>query len=305
MEPILNSHNKAEYEPAHTAEHLLNAYMVKHFGCQCKDYERNVQVGAFLDVLPKIDVVLLQRTSQRSLPISFRNSRIVFRFAKKASVMKQTTISLLFLLSLLTFSCKKEQNPDGQYYSIGMAIWTFPGDLYSDTPGEYYVKEISQYYLNQNGLGDVLQFANASSITLSGSIIPDLADVELSFLTFPQKYCLIANKMVILNKDLSHVSSKGLSHIDSLMFDGAVLKFNGSLSISSVSDLSGFPLICDIIYPKRYTDRSSAIKDTTSLSSSGKYKFKDLPIRRLDLSSIKSPIKFTDTFEIKKNMDRH
>ena len=33
VEPILNSHNKAEYEPAHTAEHLLNATMVKMFGC--------------------------------------------------------------------------------------------------------------------------------------------------------------------------------------------------------------------------------------------------------------------------------
>lgn len=32
-EPILNSHNKAEYEPAHTAEHLLNATMVRMFGC--------------------------------------------------------------------------------------------------------------------------------------------------------------------------------------------------------------------------------------------------------------------------------
>ena len=32
-EQILNSHNKAEYEPAHTAEHLLNATMVKMFGC--------------------------------------------------------------------------------------------------------------------------------------------------------------------------------------------------------------------------------------------------------------------------------
>lgn len=31
--PILNSHNKTEYEPAHTAEHLLNATMVKMFGC--------------------------------------------------------------------------------------------------------------------------------------------------------------------------------------------------------------------------------------------------------------------------------
>lgn len=31
--PVLNSHNKAEYEPAHTAEHILNATMVKMFGC--------------------------------------------------------------------------------------------------------------------------------------------------------------------------------------------------------------------------------------------------------------------------------
>lgn len=33
MEPILNAHNKSEYEPAHSCEHLLNATMVKMFGC--------------------------------------------------------------------------------------------------------------------------------------------------------------------------------------------------------------------------------------------------------------------------------
>ena len=33
MEPVLNAHNKAEFEPAHSAEHLLNATMVKMFGC--------------------------------------------------------------------------------------------------------------------------------------------------------------------------------------------------------------------------------------------------------------------------------
>lgn len=31
--PTLNSHNKQEFEPAHTAEHILNATMVKIFGC--------------------------------------------------------------------------------------------------------------------------------------------------------------------------------------------------------------------------------------------------------------------------------
>ena len=32
-EPTLNAHNKLEYEPAHSCEHLLNATMVKMFGC--------------------------------------------------------------------------------------------------------------------------------------------------------------------------------------------------------------------------------------------------------------------------------
>ena len=31
--PILNTHNKAEYKPAHSAEHILNQTMVRMFGC--------------------------------------------------------------------------------------------------------------------------------------------------------------------------------------------------------------------------------------------------------------------------------
>ena len=31
--PVLNAHNKTEFESAHTAEHILNATMVKMFGC--------------------------------------------------------------------------------------------------------------------------------------------------------------------------------------------------------------------------------------------------------------------------------
>lgn len=33
VEPVLNAHNKQEYEPAHSAEHILNATMVRMFGC--------------------------------------------------------------------------------------------------------------------------------------------------------------------------------------------------------------------------------------------------------------------------------
>lgn len=31
--PVLNAHNKQEHPPMHTAEHILNATMVKMFGC--------------------------------------------------------------------------------------------------------------------------------------------------------------------------------------------------------------------------------------------------------------------------------
>lgn len=33
QQPRINPHNKAEYPPMHTAEHILNATMVKMFGC--------------------------------------------------------------------------------------------------------------------------------------------------------------------------------------------------------------------------------------------------------------------------------
>lgn len=34
MEPELNAHNKAEFPPMHTAEHLLNQTMVRMYGCE-------------------------------------------------------------------------------------------------------------------------------------------------------------------------------------------------------------------------------------------------------------------------------
>ena len=33
-QPALNSHNKEEHRPSHTAEHLLNQTMVRMFGCE-------------------------------------------------------------------------------------------------------------------------------------------------------------------------------------------------------------------------------------------------------------------------------
>ena len=40
-EPVINPHNKEEYPPMHTCEHILNATMVRLFGCP---RSRNAQI---------------------------------------------------------------------------------------------------------------------------------------------------------------------------------------------------------------------------------------------------------------------
>lgn len=53
-EPILNSHNKAEYEPAHTAEHILNRTMVNMFGCpRSRNAQREKRASATI-CLPNV-----------------------------------------------------------------------------------------------------------------------------------------------------------------------------------------------------------------------------------------------------------
>lgn len=41
-EYILNEHNKEEYPPAHTAEHLLNQVMIRLFGCE-RSYNAHIE----------------------------------------------------------------------------------------------------------------------------------------------------------------------------------------------------------------------------------------------------------------------
>ena len=39
---VLNDHNKDEFPPAHTAEHLLNQTMIRIFGCE-RSYNAHVE----------------------------------------------------------------------------------------------------------------------------------------------------------------------------------------------------------------------------------------------------------------------
>ncbi len=47
---IINEHNKKEYPPMHTAEHILNGTMVKMWGCKrsCKSHVQHTsEIGTF------------------------------------------------------------------------------------------------------------------------------------------------------------------------------------------------------------------------------------------------------------------
>jgi len=78
-EPILNSHNKSEYEPAHSAEHCLNAYMVKHFGCprsrNAHIEKKKCKCDYILDACPTEEQVVgieteMNRLISLALPVS-------------------------------------------------------------------------------------------------------------------------------------------------------------------------------------------------------------------------------------------
>lgn len=56
---ILNEHNKEEFPPAHTAEHLLNQLMVRRFGCE---RSRNAHIERKKS---KISYILPQKPSRK------------------------------------------------------------------------------------------------------------------------------------------------------------------------------------------------------------------------------------------------
>ena len=59
--PQINDHNKKEYPPMHSAEHLLNATMVKMFGCP---RSRNAHIERKKS---KCDYLLMQEPSQEEV----------------------------------------------------------------------------------------------------------------------------------------------------------------------------------------------------------------------------------------------
>ena len=80
QEPILNEHNKQEYEPAHTAEHLLNQTMIRMFGCErsrnAHIERKKSKINYNLETCPTLEQVAeierrMNEVIQQDLPVTF------------------------------------------------------------------------------------------------------------------------------------------------------------------------------------------------------------------------------------------
>ena len=77
---VLNEHNKEEFPPAHTAEHLLNQVMIRLFGCE-RSYNAHIErkkskMSFHLDHKPsrqeeKTIEREMQRLIEEDLPVTF------------------------------------------------------------------------------------------------------------------------------------------------------------------------------------------------------------------------------------------
>ena len=78
--PVLNAHNKEEFPPAHTAEHLLNQTMVRMFGCErsrnAHIERKKSKISYILDHKPdrkeeKEIEVRMNKLIEEDLPVTF------------------------------------------------------------------------------------------------------------------------------------------------------------------------------------------------------------------------------------------
>ena len=96
-EPVLNAHNKLEYEPAHTCEHLLNATMVKMFGCprsrNAHIEKKKSKCDYILDAEPTVDQIV-QIEAKVNEEIS-RNHEVTIEFMSRSQAAAIVDLSKL------------------------------------------------------------------------------------------------------------------------------------------------------------------------------------------------------------------
>ena len=96
-EPVLNAHNKLEFEPAHSCEHLLNATMVKMFGCprsrNAHIEKKKSKCDYILDAEPTVDQIV-QIEAKVNEEIS-RNHEVTIEFMSRSQASAIVDLSKL------------------------------------------------------------------------------------------------------------------------------------------------------------------------------------------------------------------
>lgn len=95
--PQLNDHNKAEYPPMHTAEHILNQTMVRMFGCERSrnaHIERKKSKCDYLLPLPLTDNDITAIEEQVN-NIILQNLPVTIEFCNRANVPAEVDLRKL------------------------------------------------------------------------------------------------------------------------------------------------------------------------------------------------------------------
>ncbi|MBR5964480.1 MAG: hypothetical protein IK000_10105 [Bacteroidaceae bacterium] len=96
-EVILNEHNKSEYAPAHSAEHILNGTMVKMFGCarsRVNHVERKKSKCNYALPRPLTDEEI-QRVEQAVNDVILRDLPVTTRFVTRDELPEGIDLSRL------------------------------------------------------------------------------------------------------------------------------------------------------------------------------------------------------------------
>ncbi len=94
QEPVLNAHNKEEYPPMHTAEHILNQTMVRMFGCprsrNAHIEKKKSKCDYLLDVAPTEEQVL--EIEHRVNEVIGRHLDVGYEFVKRGEVPQEVDL---------------------------------------------------------------------------------------------------------------------------------------------------------------------------------------------------------------------
>ena len=93
QEPVLNGHNKEEFPPSHTAEHLLNQTMIRMFGCErsrnAHIERKKSKISYTLDHKPdrKEEKAIADRMNE----LIAEDMPVTFEFVKRSELTEDTT----------------------------------------------------------------------------------------------------------------------------------------------------------------------------------------------------------------------